>query len=216
MAIRSNKEKEESKVFPRWLAQTLSQNLNIKYDYFLRERRKANVWISWGKAAENSCKSLLTFITQFKYIKIKEDPHWKFRAIYSANLVNKVALNASPQRRIQLITDLINKFARKQENHHPENPIDLRMVYLEGNRINCFVRDLKKDFETSLPKNWIQAARRNYLRMLRTDFTFPKREFSGWDLSFRYNRAKLDRLSANPWRECIKSNLARLKRAGFQ
>ncbi|EMN69860.1 hypothetical protein LEP1GSC100_1278, partial [Leptospira interrogans serovar Bataviae str. UI 08561] len=58
MAIRSNKEKEESKVFPRWLAQTLSQNLNIKYDYFLRERRKANVWISWGKAAESSCKSL--------------------------------------------------------------------------------------------------------------------------------------------------------------
>nr|EMN22561.1 hypothetical protein LEP1GSC063_2791 [Leptospira santarosai serovar Arenal str. MAVJ 401] len=39
---------EESRNFPRWLAQTLSQNLNIKYEYFLREKRKPNVWTSLG------------------------------------------------------------------------------------------------------------------------------------------------------------------------
>lgn len=109
MAIRLSKQKEENKVFPRWLAQTLSQNLNIKYDYFLRERRKPDAWVSWGKAAENSCKSLLTFITQFRHIKIKEDPHWKFRAIDSANLINKVARSLTGQARVEFICNSQNK-----------------------------------------------------------------------------------------------------------
>ncbi len=67
---------EESKIFPRWLAQSLAQNLNRKHQFFLRENRNVPHWISWGKAAENSCKSLLTYITQFRFQEIKQDPHW--------------------------------------------------------------------------------------------------------------------------------------------
>ncbi|EKO24631.1 hypothetical protein [Leptospira interrogans] len=214
MAIRSNKEKEESKVFPRWLAQTLSQNLNIKYDYFLRERRKANVWISWGKAAENSCKSLLTFITQFKYIKIKEDPHWKFRAIYASSLINKVARSLTGHARVEFISKFLNHFARKKELYDPISPVQLRMVHLETNRLTCYARDLDPLAKRSEPKTWVSAARRNYLRMLRTDFTNPEREFSGWDLCFRNNRAKLHRFETDLWDRCFEKNRKRMERIG--
>ncbi|MBE0305419.1 hypothetical protein [Leptospira interrogans] len=203
---------EESKVFPRWLAQTLSQNLNIKYDYFLRERRKANVWISWGKAAENSCKSLLTFITQFKFVKIKEDPHWKFRAIYTANLINKVEISLAGHARVESISKFLNHFARKKELYDPISPIQLRMVHLETNRLNCYARDLIPSFLQTFPKNWTVAARRNYLRMLRTDFTNPEREFSSWDLCFRNNRAKLHRFETDLWDRCFEKNRKRMER----
>ncbi|EKO34388.1 hypothetical protein [Leptospira santarosai] len=206
---------EESKDFPRWLAQTLSQNLNIKYEYFLREKRKPNVWTSWGKAAESSCKSLLTYITQFRFQEIKQDPHWKFRAIYASSLINKVAINASLEKRITLVSHLLNNFYSKQEEHNPVNVIEQRMIHLEVNRIHCYTRDLKKEFEESLPKTWVQAARRNYLRMLRTDFSIPEREYSDWDLCFRFNRARLRRFYIDPWEECIKNNLARLERYIF-
>ncbi len=206
---------EESRNFPRWLAQTLSQNLNIKYEYFLREKRKLNVWTSWGKAAEHSCKSLLTYITQFRFQEIKQDPHWKYRAIYVSSLINKVAINASLQKRITLVSHLLNNFASKQEKHSPVNVIEQRMIHLEVNRIHCYTRDLKKEFEESLPKTWVQAARRNYLRMLRTDFSIPEREYSDWDLCFRFNRARLRRFYIDSWEECIKNNLARLERYIF-
>ncbi|EKR91465.1 hypothetical protein LEP1GSC163_0542 [Leptospira santarosai str. CBC379] len=206
---------EESKDFPRWLAQTLSQNLNIKYEYFLREKRKPNVWTSWGKAAEHSCKSLLTYITQFRFQEIKQDPHWKFRAIYASSLINKVAINASLQKRITLVSHSLNDFSSKQEEHNPVNVIELRKIHLESNRINCYARDLKNEFEESLPKTWVQSARRNYLGMLRTDHTVPEREFSDWDLCFRFNRAKLRRLIVNPWEDCIERNLTRLERTKF-
>ncbi|EMO40102.1 hypothetical protein [Leptospira noguchii] len=172
---------------------------HVKYEYFLREKRKPNVWISWGKAAENSCKSILTYITQFRFQEIKQDPHWKYRAVYASSLINKVALNASPQRRITLVSHLLNNFSSKQEEHNPVNVIEQRMIHLEVNRIHCYTRDLKKEFEESLPKTWVQAARRNYLRMLRTDFSIPKREYSDWDLCFRFNRARLRRFYIDPW-----------------
>ncbi|EMO33176.1 hypothetical protein LEP1GSC175_1902 [Leptospira santarosai str. HAI821] len=206
---------EESKVFPRWLAQSLAQNLNRKHQFFLRENRNGSVWISWGKAAENACKAFLTYITQFKFKLRKHSPYWKYKAIYASSLINKVAVNASPQKRIQLVTDLLNNHANKQEEFHPVNPIELRKIHLESNRINCYSRDLKKEFEESLPKTWVQAARRNYLRMLRTDYAFPEREFSDWDLCFRFNRARLRRLSVNPWEECIERNSVRLERYIF-
>ncbi|MDI7236425.1 hypothetical protein QMM95_10055 [Leptospira santarosai] len=206
---------EESKNFPRWLAQTLSQNLNIKYEYFLREKRKPNVWTSWGKAAENSCKSLLTYITQFRFQEIKQDPHWKFRAIYASSLINKVAINASLEKRITLVSHSLNNFASKQEEHNPVNVIEQRVIHLEVNRIHCYTRDLKKEFEESLPKTWVQAARRNYLRMLRTNFNVPEREYSDWDLCFRFNRARLRKFYIDPWEECIKNNLVRLERYIF-
>ncbi|MDI7191042.1 hypothetical protein [Leptospira santarosai] len=206
---------EESKSFPRWLAQTFSQNLNVKYEYFLREKRKPNVWTSWGRAAESSCKSLLTYITQFRFQEIRQDPHWKYRAVYASSLINKVAVNASPQRRITLVSHSLNNFASKQEKHSPVNVIELRMIHLEVNRIHCYARDLKKEFEESLPKTWVQAARRNYLRMLRTDFRIPEREYSDWDLCFRFNRARFRKFSVKPWEECIKNNLARLERYIF-
>ncbi|EMF91285.1 hypothetical protein LEP1GSC005_1839 [Leptospira santarosai str. ST188] len=205
---------EESKDFPRWLAQTLSQNLNIKYDYFLREKRKPNVWISWGKATENSCKSLLTYITQFRFQEIKQDPHWKYRAIYASSLINKVAINANLQKRITLVSHSLNDFVSKQEEHNPVNVIEQRMIHLEVNRIHCYTRDLKKEFEESLPKTWVQAARRNYLRMLRTDFTNPEREFSNWDLCFRNNRARLHRFETDLWACCFEKNRKRLERIG--
>ncbi|ALO25277.1 hypothetical protein [Leptospira borgpetersenii] len=213
MDIESNDNLEsESKEFPRWLAQTLAQNLDRKYHFFLRENRNEPTWITWGKAAEDACKSLLTYITQFKFKEIKLDPHWKYRSIYASNLINKVAINSSPKRRIELISDLINNFARKQEDYHPVNPLEQRMIHLEANRINCYARDLKKDFEASLHKTWVQAARRNYLRMLRTDFTSPEREFTDWDLCFRFNRARINSLSVSSWTECIKKNFLRLER----
>ncbi|UZN08720.1 hypothetical protein M5D10_07255 [Leptospira santarosai] len=210
-----NKQEEESRDFPRWLAQTLSQNLNVKYEYFLREKRKPNVWISWGKATENSCKALLTYITQFKFNVRKQHPYWKYKTIYASSLINKVAVNASPQKRIQLVADLLNTYANKQEEYRPVNVIELRKIHLESNRINCYARDLKKEFEESLPKTWVQAARRNYLRMLRTDFSIPEREYSDWDLCFRFNRARLRRFYIDPWEECIKNNLGRLNRYIF-
>ncbi|EMO70017.1 hypothetical protein [Leptospira santarosai] len=211
-----NKQEEESRDFPRWLAQTLSQNLNVKYEYFLREKRKPNVWISWGKATENSCKSLLTYITQFRFQEIKQDPHWKYRAIYASSLINKVAINASRlQKRITLVSHSLNDFSSKQEEHNPVNVIEQRKIHLESNRINCYARDLKKEFEESLPKTWVQAARRNYLRMLRTNFNVPEREYSDWDLCFRFNRARLRKFYIDPWEECIKNNLVRLERYIF-
>ncbi|WP_061234879.1 hypothetical protein [Leptospira interrogans] len=203
---------EENRTFPRWLAQTLSQNLNIKYEYFLRERRKANVWISWGKAAESSCKSLLTFITQFRYIKIEKDPHWKFRAMDSANLINKVARNLTGDGRVEFISESLNQFVRKQEIYDPISPVQLRMVHLETNRLNCYARDLIPSFLQTFPKNWTAAARRNYLRMLRTDFTNPEREFSSWDLCFRNNRAKLHRFETDLWNRCFEKNRKRMER----
>ncbi|EMY13040.1 hypothetical protein LEP1GSC043_2736 [Leptospira weilii str. Ecochallenge] len=203
---------EESKVFPRWLAQTLSQNLNIKYDYFLRERRKLDVWVSWGKAAENSCKSLLTFITQFRYDTIEKDPHWKFRAIDSANLINKVARSLTGQARVEFISKFLNQFARKKELYDPISPVQLRMVHLETNRLNCYARDLDLLAKRAKPNNWVSAARRNYLRMLRTDFTNPEREFSSWDLCFRNNRAKLHRFETDLWDRCFEKNQKRLER----
>ncbi|EKO24055.1 hypothetical protein LEP1GSC104_2102 [Leptospira interrogans str. UI 12621] len=153
---------EESRIFPRWLAQTLSQNLNIKYDYFLRERSKPNTWVSWGKAAENSCKSLLTFITQFRYDTIEKDPHWKFRAMDSANLINKAARNFTGDGRVEFISESLNQFVRKQEIYDPISPVQLRMVHLETNRLNCYARDLISSFLQTFPKNWTAAARRNY------------------------------------------------------
>ncbi|OMI16875.1 hypothetical protein [Leptospira weilii] len=202
---------EESKVFPRWLAQTLSQNLNIKYQYFLRERRKADVWISWGKAAEHSCKSLLTFITQFKYIKITKDPHWKFRAIDSANLINKVARSLTGQARVEFISESLNQFSKKKELYDPISPVQLRMAHLETNRLNCYARDLDFLAKRAKPKTWVSAARRNYLRMLRTDFTNPEREFSSWDLCFKNNRAKLHRFETDLWARCFEKNRNRLE-----
>ncbi|MFA4793235.1 hypothetical protein [Leptospira kirschneri] len=205
---------EESKIFPRWLAQTLSQNLNIKYDYFLRERRKPDVWVSWGKAAENSCKNLLTFISQFKYIKIRKDPRWKFRAIDSANLINKVAKSLTGQARVEFITASLNQFSKKKEFYDSISLVQLRMVHLETNRLNCYARDLDPSFLQILPKNWTASARRNYLRMLRTDFTASEREFSNWDLCFRNNRAKLHRFETDLWDRCFEKNRKRLERIG--
>ncbi|OLY64076.1 hypothetical protein BWD12_15460 [Leptospira santarosai serovar Bananal] len=206
---------EESKIFPRWLAQSLAQNLNRKHQFFLRENRNVPHWISWGKAAENSCKSLLTYITQFRFQEIKQDPHWKYRAIYASSLINKVAINASLQKRITLGSHSLNDFSSKQEEHNPVNVIEQRMIHLEVNRIHCYTRDLKKEFEEPLPKTWVQSARRNYLRMLRTDFSIPEREYSDWDLCFRFNRARLRRFYIDPWEECIKNNLGRLNRYIF-
>ncbi|AOP35987.1 hypothetical protein A0128_08125 [Leptospira tipperaryensis] len=209
--MKLSKQEEESRQFPRWLAQTLSQNLNIKHEYFLRERRKVNLWVSWGKAAENSCKSLLTFISQFKYIKIRKDPHWKFRAIYSANLVNKVARSLTGQSRVEFIVKVLNQFARKTELYDSISPIQLRMVHLETNRLNCYARDLDFSDGRAKPKNWVSAARRNYLRALRTNFHSPEREFSGWDLCFRNNRAKLHRFETNLWDRCFEKNQKRME-----
>ncbi|WP_025181142.1 hypothetical protein ACO1KB_08370 [Leptospira interrogans serovar Szwajizak] len=211
MGMKLGKQKEESKVFPRWLAQSLSQNLNIKYDYFLRERRKPDVWVSWGKAAEHSCKSLLTFITQFRHIKIKEYPHWKFRAIYSANLINKVARSLTGQARVEFISKFLNQFSKKKELYDPISPVQLRMVYLETNRLNCYARDLDPLAKRVEPKNWVSAARRNYLQMLRTDFTNPEREFSNWDLCFKNNRAKLHRFETDLWGNCFEKNQKRMR-----
>nr|WP_175597915.1 hypothetical protein [Leptospira santarosai] len=206
--------KEENRQFPRWLAQTLSQNLNIKYEYFLRERRKVNVWISWGKAMENSCKSLLTYITQFRFEEIKQDPHWKFRAIYASSLINKVAKSLTGQARIEFIAGSLNQFVRKDEFYDSINPVQLRMVHLETNRLNCYARDLGLSDERAKPKSWVSAARRNYLRMLRTDFTNPEREFSNWDLCFRNNRARLHRFETDLWACCFEKNWKRLERIG--
>ncbi|EMM77307.1 hypothetical protein [Leptospira santarosai] len=206
---------EESKDFPRWLAQTLSQNLNVKYEYFLREKRKPNVWTSWGRASENSCKSLLTYITQFRFQEIKQDPHWKYRAVYASSLINKVAKSLTGQARVEFIAGSLNQFVRKDEFYDSINPVQLRMVHLETNRLNCYARDLDLSDERAKPKSWVSAARRNYLRMLRTDFSIPEREYSDWDLCFRFNRARLRRFYIDSWEECIKNNLARLERYIF-
>ncbi|UZN08754.1 MULTISPECIES: hypothetical protein [Leptospira] len=205
---------EESKDFPRWLAQTLSQNLNIKYEYFLREKRKPNVWISWGKATEHSCKSLLTYITQFRFQEIKQDPHWKYRAVYASSLINKVAKSLTGQARVEFIAESLNQFVRKDELYDSINPVQLRMVHLETNRLNCYARDLDLWDERAKPKSWVSAARRNYLRMLRTDFTNPEREFSSWDLCFRNNRARLHRFETDLWACCFEKNRNRLEKIG--
>ncbi len=206
---------EESKDFPRWLAQTLSQNLNVKYEYFLREKRKSNVWISWGKAAENACKALLTYITQFKFNVRKQDSYWKYKAIYASSLINKVAKSLTGQARVEFIAGSLNQFVRKDELYDSINPVHLRMVHLETNRLNCYARDLDLSDERAKPKSWVSAARRNYLRMLRTNFNVPEREYSDWDLCFHFNRARLRKFYIDPWEECIKNNLARLERYIF-
>ncbi|OMI14757.1 hypothetical protein [Leptospira weilii] len=191
--ISKSQNENESRIFPRWLAQSLSQNLNLKHEYFLRENREQIAWISWGKAAENSCKSLLTYMTQFKYKKVATDPHWKFRAIYSANLINKMVRNFSGKGRVELVVNFLNHFSQKEELYDPITPVQLRMVYLEVNRLNCHVRDLEILDERARPKNWVAAARRNYLRMLRSDFEAPERQFTDWELCFRNNRVRLGR-----------------------
>lgn len=85
---------------------------------------------------------------------------------------------------------------------------------LETNRLNCYARDLMPSFLQTHPKNWASAARRNYLRMLRTDFTNPEREFSSWDLCFRNNRARLHRFETDLWACCFEKNRKRLVRIG--
>ncbi|EMP82334.1 hypothetical protein LEP1GSC162_0099 [Leptospira santarosai str. CBC1531] len=109
----------------------------------------------------------------------------------------------------------MNDFSSKQKAHNPVNVIEQRKIHLESNRINCYARDLKKEFEEPLPKTWVQSARRNYLRMLRTDFSISEREYSDWDLCFRFNRARFRKFSVKPWEECIKNNLGRLNRYIF-
>lgn len=75
--------------------------------------------------------------------------------------------------------------------YDPISSIQLRMMHLEVNRLNCFVRDLDILDRRVKPKNWVAAARMNYLRMLRTDFRAPEREFTDWDLCFKNNRSKM-------------------------
>lgn len=203
--------KDKSRIFPRWLAQTLSQNLNVKYEYFLREKREQITWISWGKAVENSCKSLLTYMTQFKYKKAETDPHWKFQAIYSANLINKMVRNLSGKGKVELVVNFLNHFSRKIELHDPINRVQLRMTHLEVNRLNCYVRDLDILGERAKPRSWVAAARRNYLRMLRSNFKVSEREFTDWDLCFRNNKAKFYRLEKRPWIVWSENNQRRIQ-----
>lgn len=108
----------------------------------------------------------------------------------------------------------LNHFARKKELYDPISPVQLRMVHLETNRLTCYARDLDPLAKRSEPKTWVSAARRNYLRMLRTDFTNPEREFSGWDLCFRNNRAKLHRFETDLWDRCFEKNRKRMERIG--
>lgn len=184
--------KKEIKTFPRWLANTLSKNFEIKYYFFLRENRTVRkTWTPWSKSAEFSIKSFLTYKKQFQTRKNDRSPYWKYKAIQSANLVNKVYINNSNEKRAELSIESLNIFARKKDLHISVDPIQRRMVHLETNRLNCFVRDFKFSNERKRPKNWVEAAKQNYLRILRTDFFALYREFTNWDLCYKNTRSSL-------------------------
>ncbi|WP_016756074.1 hypothetical protein [Leptospira santarosai] len=201
--------KREGKTFPRWLANTLSKNFEIKYHFFLREKRavKKN-WTPWSKAVEFSIKSLLTYKKQFKKRRNDRNPYWKYRAIQAANLVNKVYVNASDKKRAKLSAESLNTFARKKDLRISVDPIQKRMIHLEANRLNCFVRDLKFSNERKRPQNWVGTAKQNYLRILRTDFIALNREFTNWDLCYKNNRYWLDSMQkGSAWYGFLKRNL---------
>ncbi|WP_004471991.1 hypothetical protein [Leptospira santarosai] len=201
--------KRESKTFPRWLANTLSKNFEIKYHFFLREKRavKKN-WTPWSKAVEFSIKSLLTYKKQFKKRRNDRNPYWKYRAIQAANLVNKVYVNASDKKRAKLSAESLNIFARRKDLHVSVDPIQRRMIHLDTNRLGCFVRDFNFSDERKKPKNWIEAAKQNYLRILRTDFFIFNREFTNWELCYKNNRGRLDSTQRkSAWYGFLKRNL---------
>ncbi|EKS06773.1 hypothetical protein [Leptospira santarosai] len=199
--------KKESKTFPRWLANTLSKNFEIKYHFFLRENRAVRkIWTPWSKTAEFSIKSFITYEKQFKIRRNDRNLYWKFRAIQSANLVNKVYINNSNEKRAELSFESLNIFARKKDLHISADPIQRRMVHLETNRLNCFVRDLKFSNERKKPKNWVEAAKQNYLRILRTDFFALYREFTNWDLCYKNSDSKLRKFELTLWLNCFKKN----------
>ncbi|WP_061206883.1 hypothetical protein [Leptospira santarosai] len=198
---------KESKAFPRWLANTLSKNFEIKYHFFLREKRTVRkIWTPWSKAAEFSSKNFLTYIKQFQMCKNEKDTYWKYRAIQSANLVNKVYVNNSDRKGTELSTESLNMFAGKKDLHVSVDPIQRRMIHLETNRLNCFSRDLKFSNIRKRPKNWVETAKQNYLRILRTDFFVLNREFTNWDLCYKNSDSKLRKFELKLWLNCFKKN----------
>ncbi|ONF90882.1 hypothetical protein BWD14_19095 [Leptospira santarosai] len=201
--------KRESKSFPRWLANTLSKNFEIKYHFFLRENRTVRkAWTPWSKAAEFSIKSFITYERQFKTRRNNRKLYWKYRSIQSANLVNKVYINNSDRKRTELSAESLNTFARKKDLRISVDPIQRKMAHLETNRLNCFAIDLEFLNERKRPQNWVETAKQNYLRILRTDFFLLNREFTNWNLCYKNNRGRLDltqRKSA--WYGFLKRNL---------
>lgn len=196
--------KKESKTFPRWLANTLSKNFEIKYHFFLRENRTVRkAWTPWSKAAEFSIKSFITYEKQFKTRRNSRNLYWKCRAIQSANLVNKVYVNNNNEKRAKLSAESLNMFARKEDLRVSFDLIQRRMIHLETNRLNCFARDLKFSNERKTPKNWVETAKQNYLRILRTNFFTLNREFTNWDMCYKNSRSKLQKLNQNPWIVCF-------------
>ncbi|TGL65944.1 hypothetical protein [Leptospira sarikeiensis] len=203
--------KRKSK-FPHWLARSIASNLNSRYYFYLREEDRPIDWISWGKCANSSQKNFLTYLRRSVRDDIHKDPHWKYVSIEQKNLLNKTYTNSLKERRIETVVRDLNDFAKRPDKLDPISQSFLRAAHLEINKLNCFIRDYKNVPISIKAYMWAMTSRRNYLRMLRSEFPDLTRSKSEWDICFKQCRANLSHYQESIWINAFEKNRKKFER----
>ncbi|TGM12983.1 hypothetical protein EHQ81_12065 [Leptospira selangorensis] len=193
MAIKKSESisKRRNEKFPGWLVQSISDNVDKKHSFFLREKSKETKWISWGQCIQNSQKNFIVYLKRKSPENIHKDPHWKYRAIRAIFLIEKVVINNQSERRLSYVIKKLNDFASNPPKFDSSDKLFLRTTHLETNKLNGFVSGFQNADRDIKAKSWPTAARRNTLRMMRTKFPDLTRSKSDWDICFKQCRANL-------------------------
>ncbi|MCR1795540.1 hypothetical protein [Leptospira sp. id769339] len=212
MATNNSSKSKEDEVFPGWLAKTISENLNRRYLFFLREKRPGDKWISWAKCAQDSHKKFIVYLRRKEPKEVHKDPHWKYRIIKSISLLEKVVTNNQSERRFDTVIRTLNKVASTSPNPNTFDKLFLRTNHLETNKLNGFVAGFKNADREIKAKRWPIAAHRNTLRMMRTEFPDLTRSKSDWEICFKQCRANLSSFQEDEWTKAFEKNRKKFER----
>ncbi|MCR1795775.1 hypothetical protein [Leptospira sp. id769339] len=208
MAIKKSKSisKRRNEKFPGWLAQSISDNLNKKHSFFLREKPKETKWVSWGQPILNAQKNFIVYLKRKLPENIHKDPYWKYRAIQAIFLIEKVVVNSQSERRLSYVIKNLNDFASNPPKFDSSDKLFLRTSHLETNKLNGFVSGFRNASRDIKAKKWPTSAHRNTLRMIRTEFPDLTRSKSDWDICSKQAKANLSHFQDSEWINAFEKN----------
>ncbi|WP_367898807.1 hypothetical protein AB3N61_06515 [Leptospira sp. WS58.C1] len=200
MAIDFLKRKSDETGFPTWLAKTISVNINKKSLLFLKEPIIFPKWTSWAKCSARSKQNFHTYLSRRQpVVSLHLNPNWKYRCIEEKYKLEKYFQKSKESGKEDYVIWLLNRMTKNQKEYDSISKTFLRLTHFETTKLNLFQKSFRNADRNIKATKWSVAARRNYLRMMRTDFPDLVRGYSRWELCFTHCKKAIYGIAESEW-----------------
>lgn len=185
----------------------ITENLNAKNNYYLREEKQTEEWIPWSVAATRAAQK---FSMQFRRLSTtrSEDKHinssWKNRFFYLITLFRRHSAKINKKRYILRIADSLNNFSFFKSPYDSDRKLFSYSAFLESSKLNAYNRELNLADDQQIYTKWSQAVKLNCNNLNRVFSLNPIRELSAWDHCYHRSEIGLKTFVSDSWEQSFR------------